>query len=58
MWKTHIQRSNCFLQGQGEQGINVILMTDKVLCYNREHNNEETYREPGFVGLWISSLVE
>lgn len=39
------------------QGINIILTTDKVLCYSREYNNEETYRGPEFVGLWIFSMV-
>lgn len=57
MWKIHIQRSICFLLEQCEQGINVILMPDRLLCYSREHNNE-TYRGPEFVGLCISSFVE
>ena len=61
MWKTQAQRSVCFLQEQCEQSINVILMPDKVLCYSREHNNEETYREPGLLVFgflpWYSSKV-
>lgn len=61
MWKTQTQRSVCFLQEQCEQSINVILMPDKVLCYSREHNNEETYSEPGLLVFgflpWFSSKV-
>lgn len=58
MWKTQTQRSICFLQEQCEQGINVILMPDKVLCYSREHNNEETDIGPEIVGLWIFFMVK
>lgn len=60
----HVENSytkKCLLQEQCEQNINKILMPDKVLCFSREHNNEETYREPGLLVFgfpaWNSSKV-
>ena len=48
----HMENSctkKCLLQEQCEQSINKILMPDKVLCFSREHNNEEAYRGPGLL---------
>lgn len=60
----HMENSctkKCLLQEQCEQSINKILIPDKVLCCIREHNNEETYREPGLLVFgflaWDSSKV-